>query len=88
MLLMIIAQQVEQAVYHEEVKFIMEIHAGFPGIAFCPLSGDNDVSQDGGVDGAKFSFRERKGDNVGNVIPCQIGPVYFPDRIVVHEKQG
>jgi hypothetical protein len=87
MFFVIIAQQVEQAVYHEEIKFIIEIHPGFAGVGDGLFHGDDDVPQDCGVDVAIFTFPQGKGNDVRDTISGEIVPVYLPDRIIIYEQK-
>ncbi len=84
----IIAQEVKKAVNHEKLKGFLETVAG--GFSFTQrfFYGNDNISQQQGIDIAVITFGHGKGDDVSRIIPAEVETVDFPNFLVVHQKQA
>ena len=85
---MIVAEQVKNAMDHEQVEFLDE---GDPMLSCLPCGGlhaDHHVSKDGVFRESKGPLPLGKGQHVGRAVPAQVSPVQGADGSVADERDG
>jgi hypothetical protein len=86
--LMLVANQVENAMDHQKDNHFHVIEAETVRLALGRLNGNHQVTEEMGMEGRKFSLPHGKGQDIGRFIPAEVSPVQRLDLEIIDKEKA
>ena len=87
-LIMVIPGEVKDAVNHQEQDHLLFVQAEPARFSLSGFNRDHDVSEEVGMEGWKFTFSHREGNDIGGFVPPEIVAIQPSNLTIIDERDA